>query len=79
MDFHGHEIDIDSAFRTVAAEFARQELDEHISEQKEKGNYVGPQDKANVMLDAYFQVYGYLLGTSESYIRSLLSQNYPGD
>jgi len=79
MDFHGHEIDIDSAFHAVAAEFARQELAEYVSEQEENGNCVGPQDKANVMLDAYFQVYGYLLGTSESYIRNLLSQNYPGD
>jgi hypothetical protein len=79
MDFHGHEIDVDSAFRAIAMEFARQELCEHVSEQEEKGNYVGPQDKANVMLDAYFQVYGHLLGTSESYVRNLLSQNYPGD
>lgn len=79
MDFHNHEINVDSAYRTVAAECARRELGEYISEQEEKGNHVGPRDKANVMLDAYFQIYGHLLCTSESYIQTLLSQNYPDD
>ncbi len=79
MDFHGHEIDIEQAYHSIALEYAKLDLQECEEQWKKDHTPVGPQTRIDAMRDAYFTAYGHLCNCNEPYLQMLLKHTYPDD
>lgn len=79
MNFHGHDINLESVSHSIALEYAKSELRNSEKEAVDSGKTLAPQDKIETLYSEYFMAYGYLCNNSEESARALLEHNYIDD
>lgn len=79
MDFHGHDINFENVYHSVALEYAKSELRNSKNEAMNSGKVLTPQDKIDTLYTEYLMAYGYLCNKPEELARALLEHNYLDD
>ena len=79
MNFHGHDINFENVYHSVALEYAKSELRNSENEATNSGKELTALDKIDTLYTEYLMAYGYLCNKSEESARALLGHNYLGD